>query len=172
MLFRSDISFVGASDNKIRNKLFQKINEIKNLKIFIKKHNFWIKSLEEKNASIFFYEKIMQDSKFVLCPRGRGLNSIRFFETLSFGRIPILISDDTQLPLESKINYDEFIIRLPENQLGDIENYVIDFQNKKNIHDVSKKCRQIWEKYFSENQFEYFLKESILEKNKHLMKII
>ena len=39
------------------------------------------------------YLSTLLRSKFVLCPRGAGTGSIRLFETLAAGRVPVIISD-------------------------------------------------------------------------------
>ncbi len=39
------------------------------------------------------YTSTLLRSKFVLCPRGAGTSSIRLFETLAAGRVPVIISD-------------------------------------------------------------------------------
>lgn len=44
------------------------------------------------------YCRIVEQSKFVLCPRGRGLSSMRLFETLAAGRVPVVISDRFAMP--------------------------------------------------------------------------
>lgn len=65
------------------------------------------------------------NSDFTLAPKGDGNFSLRFYETLSAGRIPILIDTDCVLPLEGEINYDEVIIRVPYqniNQIAEIVN--------------------------------------------------
>ena len=64
------------------------------------------------------YLQSLRDTRFVLCPRGSGLNSVRFFETMAVGRIPVLISDETKLPLEDIIPYQEFVLFLPETHFG------------------------------------------------------
>jgi hypothetical protein len=68
------------------------------------------------------YVGLIARSRFVFCPRGDGLTSLRFFETLAFGRIPILLADQAALPLESDIPYDEFVVRVPER---DVENWEV-----------------------------------------------
>lgn len=40
------------------------------------------------------YLKTLLRSKFIVCPRGAGTASIRSFETLAAGRVPVIISDD------------------------------------------------------------------------------
>jgi hypothetical protein len=37
-------------------------------------------------------------SKFVLCPRGRGTSSIRMYETLRGGRVPVVLADEWMPP--------------------------------------------------------------------------
>ena len=66
------------------------------------------------------YREHLDQCRFIASPRGDGLSSLRFFEALAWGRIPILISDHTALPLQDIIPYHEFVIRVPE---GDTENW-------------------------------------------------
>ena len=40
------------------------------------------------------YEQIMKNNTFLLCPRGAGHDSVRFYEACFFGKIPILIGDN------------------------------------------------------------------------------
>lgn len=52
------------------------------------------------------YVASMNDTRFVLCPRGRGRNSIRFFESIAVGAVPIYVGDeDTTMPLDWLINW-------------------------------------------------------------------
>jgi hypothetical protein len=45
------------------------------------------------------YRSVVSDSLFVLCPRGGGTSSIRLYETLAAGRVPVIISDAWTPPL-------------------------------------------------------------------------
>lgn len=44
------------------------------------------------------YQDILQRSRYSLCPRGSSPSSVRFWESLQAGSIPILISDNWVLP--------------------------------------------------------------------------
>lgn len=44
------------------------------------------------------YAEIIGRSKFVLCPRGAGTSSIRLFEVLKAGKVPVIIADDWVTP--------------------------------------------------------------------------
>lgn len=52
--------------------------------------------LEEARAKE--YLDAIRDSWFTLCPSGSGPNSIRIFECLCLGSIPVILTDDLQLP--------------------------------------------------------------------------
>ncbi|MDR3639217.1 MAG: exostosin family protein [Isosphaeraceae bacterium] len=79
---------------------------------------------EQQQALRTEYLDLIAQSRWVFCPRGDGLNSLRFFETLACGRLPILVADDTALPLEEEIPYGEFVVRVPEHRVEDWEIYL------------------------------------------------
>jgi len=56
---------------------------------------------------------------YSLCIRGAGNWSYRFFEALSAGRIPVLIDTDCILPLESMIDWNRHICRIPVGRIGE-----------------------------------------------------
>jgi len=59
------------------------------------------------------YIDALTTSRFVLCPRGRGTNSIRFFEALAVSAIPIYIGDAaTRLPLDWIIDWTTVCFRI------------------------------------------------------------
>jgi len=64
------------------------------------------------------YLSTMRRSKFVLCPRGAGTGSVRLFETLASGRVPVIISDDWVAPEE--VHWPTLSIRVPESEIASI----------------------------------------------------
>lgn len=64
------------------------------------------------------YNEILLDSRYSLCPSGSGPNSIRFWESLACGAIPILLSDTLDLPYN--INWKEIIIIIREAEYENI----------------------------------------------------
>ncbi len=61
------------------------------------------------------FDAVMRDSIFSLCPSGSGPNSIRLWESLGFGSIPVLLADTLRLP-GSPEEWDEAIVRVPETR--------------------------------------------------------
>ena len=49
------------------------------------------------------YAHTLQTSCFALCPSGSGPNSIRLWEALGYGAIPVILSDQLQLPGDSEL---------------------------------------------------------------------
>lgn len=57
-------------------------------------NNTWLGSTNLKdNFTIQEYAKIFRNNLLSLCPRGAGEDTIRFYETCFFGRVPIIIGD-------------------------------------------------------------------------------
>jgi len=64
------------------------------------------------------YAKRSLASRFVLCPRGRGVGSIRLFETMSLGRAPVVLSDGWVPPAGP--DWDSFLVRVPEDEVANL----------------------------------------------------
>lgn len=55
---------------------------------------FWDAASADFAARQRRFREILLRSRFVLCPRGHGTSSIRLYEVLAAGRVPVIISDD------------------------------------------------------------------------------
>jgi exostosin family protein len=60
------------------------------------------------------YRELLGRSKFVLCPRGAGASSLRLFETLACGRVPVVLSDEWMPP--AGIDWQSCSVRISESQ--------------------------------------------------------
>ena len=76
------------------------------------------------------YRNNMIDSDFILAPKGDGNYSVRFYEALSLGRIPILIDTDCPLPLGKEIDYSRFILKVSYKDIDKMDKIVADFYSK------------------------------------------
>jgi hypothetical protein len=66
------------------------------------------------------YAESLRRSKFVLCPRGNGVGSVRMFEVMRAGRVPVILSDDYVFP--SGIDWSGCSVRVREKDLRKIPN--------------------------------------------------
>lgn len=62
-----------------------------------------------------YYNEILLTSRYTLSPSGTGPNSIRFWEALGSGSIPVLLADRLELPEHELWN--DAIIKLNENEI-------------------------------------------------------
>src|SRR5262249_4774486 len=106
------------------------------------------------------YHRHLGRTRFILCPRGRGLNSRRFFEAIAWGRIPVLYSDAARLPLEHLIDYDAFTVRVPEGYGRWTPDYLHAFLDRTNLETASKLARKAHETYLAPYRLRQFLEEA------------
>ncbi len=102
------------------------------------------------------YVENIFNSDFSLAIRGDGNESMRFYEILSLGRIPILIDTDIVLPLEDKINYDDFILRIYPEDFSAIDVLTADFYRKTSaavLIEMQKKARAAFEGYLRPDSY-------------------
>ena len=76
-----------------------------------------VDSIDKPTFDVYRY--VMENSLFVLAIRGYGLSSYRLYEALSYGAIPVILSDPLVLPFSEKIKWDEICVKVPESSLKD-----------------------------------------------------
>ena len=91
------------------------------------------------------YLDILEQSKFVLCPRGIGVSSWRLFETMRAGRIPVIISDNWIEP--EGPNWSTCSIRINESDLDSISGLLE--ENEEKASQLAANARKEWERYYS-----------------------
>jgi hypothetical protein len=110
----------------------------------------------------------MKTSEFVFCPRGNGNFSIRFYETLRSGRIPVLLETDNEMPFNRYINWNELCVISVDKK------FLIDdiclFHKQNDLLIISKKCKEAFNNLFIKN-FQNNLYNEILLAEKELHKI-
>lgn len=98
------------------------------------------------------YVESLQHNLFTLAPRGDGNYSLRFYETLSLGRIPLLIDTDMVLPCEEEIDYDSFVLRIPWQETDRIHEHVTAFferTSNEELRMMQERARRAFEEHLS-----------------------
>lgn len=144
-------SFVGSCSHKVRKPVLE-LNDKKALIVDTSDFCAW----DPAQASKFDYQKIytdsLIDSKFVLCPRGIGPSSLRLYETMEAGRVPVIISDDWMAP--DQIDW-SFAVRIPEWEISAIPSRLRTLENE--WKDRSAAARDAWVgSYAPEQMFNTF----------------
>lgn len=105
-----------------------------------------------------FYNNIF-NNLYTFCIRGVGNFSVRFYETLAVGRIPILLNTDCRLPLSDGIDWEKHAVILDESKKKILETQILDFHNSKSymeIETIQKNNRLLWEMHLRRHS--YFMK--------------
>lgn len=98
----------------------------------------------------------MLSSDYILCARGGGNFSYRFYETLSCGRIPVLINTDCELPFERWIDWKRYCVWVEEEDLPHLGDRICEFHNRltpQQFQDLQLECRNLWLEWLSPQGF-------------------
>ncbi len=87
------------------------------------------------------YNKVLLNSKYSLCPSGSGPNSIRFWESLGVGSIPILLADTLDLPFHNL--WEKAILVVNEKDYKNIPSLLSKITVEKE-KDMRKNCLKIY----------------------------
>jgi len=157
-----DTCFVGALSGTVRYDLAQSVSSEPGLRSLLEHPN--VGDWASKSTSYLHMEdsvkkKALEDG-FVnalrrswtsLCPRGNGSSSIRFYETMCMGRIPVHVSDAYVLPFGKDIDYSQFCLFIPEAevwQAGTILHSWLAERDKEQLMAMCRRARQVWERHF------------------------
>lgn len=91
------------------------------------------KTNEEIELTTQDFYKNIESCLYTLCIRGAGNFSVRFYETLIMGRIPVLIDTDVQLPLSDIIKWEDHIVFAT---VDNVEQKLIDFHQSKSNEEL------------------------------------
>jgi hypothetical protein len=105
------------------------------------------------------YAELTKASKFVLCPRGLSASSIRLFETMRIGRVPVILSDDWIPPVGPL--WEKFSIRVAEREFDRIPQLLE--QRESEAVAMGELARKEWEQWFSDEVLFHRLVESCLD---------
>lgn len=110
-------SFLGGSTSILRKRLFNlKFNRSDVLIENTSSYWHWDNSQSGRDDRQRRYAETVAASHFVLCPRGAGAGSSRFFEVMAAGVAPVLLSDEYALTPGPA--WDRFLIRVQERDIA------------------------------------------------------
>lgn len=150
---KQGISFCGCL-TQIRLEVIESINKLNLQTNFIIRSGFWAPEVKSKIKARQEYNNNLLNNRYSLCIRGAGNFSYRFYEALSFGRIPILLDTDVALPFSNSIDWSKHIIVIKQE----------DILKLPDLLKTDTRCmhtnRKLWEEYFSvEGYTQNFIKD-------------
>jgi hypothetical protein len=147
-------------------KRLEKDKDIKTNIIYRERYRAGVRKNRSVDKTTYeFYENI-NDSDYIFNLRGAGNFSVRFYQTLAMGRIPVLVDTDCLLPLEGIIDWTQHCIRIPQGKEHEMEQRLVEFhQNltQEKFEHIQKENRKLWEEYLTLTTFFARIHDFILE---------
>jgi hypothetical protein len=104
--------------------------------------------------------------QFILCPRGNGLSSIRIYEAMETGRVPVILSDRLALP--ECIDWSACAVQIAERDLDRIPQLLA--ERAADWPALARSARAQWENRFSDGRMLATLLEecqTLLDRRRH-----
>jgi hypothetical protein len=145
-------TFLGGSTSLVRKRLFNlKLDRSDILIENTSGYWHWDNSQPGRLERQKRYAEIVAASHFVLCPRGAGAGSSRFWEVMAAGVAPVLISDDYELTPGP--DWDKFLIRVRERDIAKLP--AILGSQLETAAERGQLARKAFDEYFSiESEFD------------------
>lgn len=102
-----------------------------------------------------FVENLL-DSDYALCVKGDANSSVRFYEALSLGRIPLFLDTACVLPLEEMIDYRDFCVFVDWRDTDRIGDALVEFHgaiSSEKFEDMQRKARSVYREYLRIDSF-------------------
>ena len=138
-------SFVGSLTHPIRNDMAHHLNNKPNCEINVKN---WSPHVDNNEFNNFI--NLASKSKFLLCPRGYGLNSFRLYEAFQLGCVPVIITDILYLPWTDELNWQDFSVIIHASNVDKIYD-ILNSIDQTTYNNMINKGIEVYDKYFTLN---------------------
>lgn len=112
--------------------------------------------LRSTNLNRIEFIENMNNSPYALCARGGANCSLRLYEALSCGRIPIIVDSDCVLPFNGLVDWSDYAVIIPCEKLHMIGSILNNFHSSiSSIDFVNRQvlCRKLWDEWVSPKGF-------------------
>ena len=102
---------------------------------------------ERAVATQDFFDNI-NASDYVVCVRGAGNFSVRLYETLAMGRIPVFVNTDCILPYTESIDWKEHVVWVEADEIHKIGTLICEFHeilSADSFVELQQRNRCLWE---------------------------
>ena len=103
----------------------------------------------QDNNTVFQYNQLLSNSKFSLCPLGAGVNSLRLWESMAIGSIPVVLSNGFIFPeidkslLGEDLDWSDAVIIHDENSLDTLEQRLRAIDSEKILR-MQSACKKLF----------------------------
>ena len=125
----------------------ENVNTIKSNFIRREKYRAGASTQAARQKTTLEYYQNMIDSDYIICIRGAGNFSVRLYETLAMGRIPVFINTDCILPMDDVLPWKEHMVWVEYDELDKLEALILahySSMNDEELNDLFLKNRKMW----------------------------
>lgn len=111
---------------------------------------------EARKSALEVFLANLRDSDYSLCVRGIGNYSLRFYEIMAAGRMPLFLDTGCVLPYDDLIDWQKELIWVPEEQHERAGEMLLAHHRKlsdEGFVDQQRRVREIWEEWLSPDGF-------------------
>jgi hypothetical protein len=134
-------------------QVFEKNDAFTTNYIIRQKYRGGVQTEENRRKTTEEYYQNQIDSDLILCIRGVGNFSLRFYETLAMGRIPVFIDTDSPLPNIGDKDWHDYIIWVDEKDIQKAPEIAQNWLQGKDILRQKRKNRKLWLDHFRLDNF-------------------
>ncbi|MCG2430479.1 exostosin domain-containing protein [Aequorivita xiaoshiensis] len=127
---------------------FQESNNIVSNFIFREKYRAGVTKNKDTHLTTIEFYNNLKNSDYIVCVRGAGNFSVRFYEALAMGRIPVFINTDCSLPFNDSIDWKKHLVWVEYKDRHLVVQKVLDFHNNLSALDfvnLQYSNRKLWE---------------------------
>jgi hypothetical protein len=106
-------------------------------------------SEDERKAFRHHYDLTLRRSKFGLCPPGMACSSVRFFETLRAGRVPVLMADEYSPPPGP--DWSTCCVTIPSRDVACIPRHLEELEPR--AEEMGQAAQAVYAEWFSPARF-------------------
>jgi len=106
---------------------------------------------DEDPFNLEFYRNL-EENLYTICCRGTENYSVRFYETLCMGRIPIVVDTDMVLPFDDVIDYRRHCVWIEQKHIHRASEILLEFHQRHSeaeLSAVQDSNRALWETHLS-----------------------
>jgi hypothetical protein len=153
---RNLLTFMGTRSHRVRSRIFDLGDSLGPVleTPYFPIHDCWRTSGNETRRAQYLIN--MASAGFVLCPRGHGTSSIRMYEAMAAGRVPVIISDEWVPP--QGVDWQACSVRWPESQVSSLPSFLAAMAPS--LGTMMERSAWEFDRHFSTpRRFDYFLAE-------------
>jgi hypothetical protein len=148
----------------LRNRVLKRMDDVRIETAFIRRQVFLAsvraRRMGERKVDPFTARREFLDNllgnDYALCVRGAGNFSIRFYEVLAAGRIPLLINTKCVLPFEDKIEWKKHCLIIEESELDRAADIFLELHRQlgeEQFRAMQVGNRRLWQDWLSPQAF-------------------